>query len=41
MLVIGNATGSIIANIELILGISLLVASPKNVSKVFLIKRLY
>jgi cation:H+ antiporter len=40
-LALGNAIGSIIANIGLIMGISLFVAPPKSVSKDYIIKGLY
>lgn len=40
-LALGNAIGSIIANIGLIMGISLFVAPPKQVSKDFVTKGLY
>ncbi|MBS3988088.1 MAG: sodium:calcium antiporter, partial [Erysipelothrix sp.] len=40
-LALGNAIGSIIANIGLIMGISLYVAPPKTTSKDYIIKGLY
>lgn len=40
-LALGNAIGSIIANIGLIMGISLFVAPPKKVSKSYLVKGFY
>ncbi len=40
-LALGNAIGSIIANIGLIMGISLFVAPPKHTSKDYIIKGLY
>ena len=40
-LALGNAIGSIIANIGLIMGISLYVAPPKSTSKDYIIKGLY
>ncbi|MCD8574121.1 MAG: calcium/sodium antiporter [Erysipelotrichaceae bacterium] len=40
-LALGNAIGSIIANIGLIMGISLFVAPPKTTSKDYIIKGLY